>query len=139
MKRRYSVDAICITNKSSKLCEQKFVFIRRLSFPYGLALVGGGIEKGENKKDAIEREGEEETGLTLNILYWLPKIYDKPGRDERWPSTSYVAVCGVEGVPKNEEGKTEVLFLTLEEALLKEKEFVFDHYEIFLDYVALAK
>lgn len=125
---RYSVDAIC-TFKG------KFVLVERLSFPFGLAFPGGGIEEGEDKITTVIREMKEETGLDFTPTHFLPRVYDKEGRDPRWPATSYVAVGEGEGSLSNEEGKTKVVLLSCEEILMRENEFVFDHYEIFCDYV----
>lgn len=125
---RYSVDTII-------LYQGKFVIIRRLNNPTGLALPGGGIEKGEDKTRAAVREAEEETGLQFVPKYWLPKVYDEAGRDPRGDATSYVAVGEGKGILKNEEGKTEVLLMNRAEVLASEKMFVFDHYQIFCDYL----
>ena len=136
---RYSVDAICkYYSFWGDKDMSKFVVIQRLSDPCGLAFPGGGIEKGEDKEQAIMREVKEETGLSFchHRDSWLPKVYDTPGRDPRFPATSYVAHGIATGKPKGEEGKTEVLFLSKEEILSRKDEFVFDHYEIFCDYLS---
>lgn len=129
---RYSVDAICRYYKTNL-----FVVIRRLNVPTGLAFPGGGIEEGENKDVAIARELKEETGLTLASIAWLPKVYNEEGRDPRFPSTSFVAYGEAFGTIIPEKGKTEVLLLSKEEILAKKELFVFDHFQIFLDYLAL--
>jgi len=129
MKRRYSVDAVC-------RYKDKYVVIRRLNFPQGLAFPGGGIEKGEDKDRAIIREMKEETGLIFTIEYWLRDTYSDEGRDPRWPATSYVAVGHATGKLRNEKGKTEVLLLTSEELTLLAPTFIFDHSKIFEDFVA---
>ena len=145
-KRRYSVDAIAIYKPSWRSAEfGKFVVIRRLNFPSGLAFPGGGIELGEDKEEAVVREVREETGLSF-IHYvhgsdseWLPKVYDKDGRDPRGPATSYVAYGAAYGLPVAEKDKTEVLFLSEEEIHGQKDQFVFDHYQMFLDYLSLDK
>lgn len=128
---RYCVDALSVYNDYGIT---KYVVIKRLTFPYGLAFPGGKIEPGENKDAAIVREVKEETGLTLVINSWLPHVYDKEGRDPRFPSLSYVAYGETSGIIVNENKKTEVILLTQKEILEKCHEFVFDHFEMFLDY-----
>lgn len=136
---RHSVDIIATYNPCKEHFPKKrriFVVIRRLSFPVGLAFPGGGIEEGENSDETAIREFQEETGL--NLVHpdwaWIPKVYDTPGRDPRGPATSYVAYGTASGDVKHEEGKTEVLLLSEEEILTREKGFVFDHFQMFLDY-----
>ena len=129
---RYSVDAICKHEATGK-----YVIIERLSFPFGLALPGGGIEEGENKTSAIIREVEEETGLKFKIKSWLPKEYNDPNRDPRWPATSYVAEGVASGDMHDEAGKTKVILLSKDEIVASAKKFAFDHYQIFCDYLLL--
>ena len=128
-KRRFSVDAIAKYMPPGKRRHYgKYVVIERLSFPLGLAWPGGGIEEGEDKEEAVVREVDEETGLSFvhncgsQFQAWLPRMYDEDGRDPRWPATSYVAYGYASGMPKNEEGKTRVLFLSKEEILAFAKE-----------------
>lgn len=127
---RYLVDAICKHEATGK-----YVIIERLSFPFGLALPGGRIEKGEHKTPAIIREVEEETGLKFEINSWLPKEYNDPNRDPRWPSTSYVAEGTASGNIRNEPGKTKVILLSKDEIVANADKFAFDHYQIFCDYL----
>jgi ADP-ribose pyrophosphatase YjhB (NUDIX family) len=132
---RYSVDAIA-RYRSCDNNNGKFVVIRRLNYPFGLAFPGGGIEDVEGVAFAVTRETKEETGLDFDSMGWMPKPYDKTGRDPRWPATSHVAFGILYGTPSNEAGKTEVLFLSKEEILARGEEFAFDHFQIFLDYLA---
>lgn len=144
--RRYSVDiiALYVPRQRNHKGYGKYVVIKRLSFPLGLAFPGGGIEKDEEREEAAFREYKEETNLTFvhcsgeRFQMWLPKTYDEEGRDPRGPATSYVAYGFAEGRPKNEPGKTEVLFLSEEEIIKHKNEFVFDHFQMFLDYLSLS-
>ncbi len=126
---RLYVDAICIDE------DNNIVLVERLNNPTGLAFPGGGIEEGEDRGSAIVREVSEETGLMFTLSYWLNKVYDKPGRDPRGPSTSRVAVGHVKGVVKNEEGKTRVVVLSSGELAEGERKMAFDHHDIFLDFL----
>jgi 8-oxo-dGTP diphosphatase len=133
---RHSVDAIAWQEKHGV---RYYVIIRRLNFPEGLALPGGGIEKGECKYSAVVREMKEETGLTFLVKGWLPTLYNKKGRDPRWDAISSVAFGECYGDECNETGKTEVLHMTREEILSKKNLFVFDHFEIFLDFLTMGR
>lgn len=144
--RRFSVDVIAKYYPGYKHKDYgKFIIIKRLSFPLGLAFPGGGMEEGEDKEEAAFREYKEETGL--NFLHcagevfkqWLPKVYEEDGRDPRGPATSYVAYGVAYGLPRGESGKTEVLFLSKGEILERKDEFVFDHFQMFLDYLSLVE
>ena len=149
---RYAVDIIAkythlLASQNEEHLERhanKYIVIWRLSYPVGLAFPGGGIELGEDKVMAAVREYNEETNFMIidphQSLTWLDRIYDKPGRDPRGPVTSYVAYGDIHsGTPKNEPGKTEVLFLSKEEILTRGREFVFDHFQMFLDYLEESK
>ncbi len=129
---RYSVDAIM-------RYKDGFVIIERLSFPFGLALPGGGIEEGEDKTTAVIREVEEETGLLFKIKSWLPKTYNEDNRDPRWPATSFVAEGMATGDIRNEPGKTKVILLSKDEIIINADKFAFDHYQIFCDYLLLIQ
>ncbi|MFC1623026.1 NUDIX domain-containing protein [Patescibacteria group bacterium] len=112
--------------------KEKFVIIKRLSFPEGLALPGGRKEQGEKFEQCAHREFQEETGLSLLIEKTLG-IYDDPDRDPRGRKISTVFIGKANGETQNETGKTQVLLMTKEEVLARKEEFVFDHYQIFCD------
>lgn len=133
---RHSVDAIAWQERHGL---RHYVIIRRLTFPEGLALPGGGIEDGECKDVAVVREMKEETGFTLIVKGWLPTLYNKKGRDPRWDATSSVAYGECVGIERNEAGKTKVLHMTQEEILSQKNLFVFDHFEIFLDFLSVCR
>ena len=129
---RYGVDAIM-------KYKDRFVIIERLSFPLGFAFPGGGIEEGEDKTSAIIREVEEESGLIFEINSWLPKEYNDPKRDPRWPATSFVAEGTASGNIRNEPCKTKVILLSKDEIVANADKFAFDHYQIFCDYLSLEQ
>lgn len=110
----------------------KFVIIKRLSFPEGLALPGGRREQGEKSEDCAKREFQEETGLSLSVERILG-TYDSPDRDPRGKKISTVFIRIASGKVRDENGKTQVLLMTKEEILARKNAFVFDHYQIFCD------
>lgn len=121
---RYSVDGICVHKRS-----KKFVIIKRLSFPFGLALPGGGIEDDESKDLAIIREVKEETGFDFTITGWLPDPWEI--KDPRWKVITQIAYGECDGKMENEIGKTEVLLLSKNQIISLEKDFAFtDHFQI---------
>ena len=135
---RRSVDVIArYASGNTEVENELFVVIKRLSFPTGLAFTGGGIEPSEAVEKTATREFKEETGLHLSLLGWLPKIYNDEGRDPRGSASSRVAFGKATGTIIPEEGKTEVLLLSKEEITERHSEFVFDHFQIFLDFLAL--
>lgn len=123
-----------VTDAIAQNEEGKFLLINRLNFPSGLALSGGKRDPGETLEETIIREVWEETRLKFTIERTLG-VYDKPGRDPRGNFATTVFVGTVRGVPENEEGRTEVLWLTKEEILANyPQDFAFDHFKILQDY-----
>lgn len=118
--------------------EGKYVFINRLTYPKGLALIGGKKEGEETPEQTILREVGEEVNLELTIEGELG-VYDKPDRDPRGTYISTVLIGRVKGIPKGEKGKTEVVILTEEELLAKTSgDFAFDHHQMVQDYLVLT-
>jgi ADP-ribose pyrophosphatase YjhB (NUDIX family) len=111
----------------------KFVLVKRLNYPQGLALVGGKFDEGEPLWNTAVREFEEETGLKLEITSVL-KTYAEENRDQRGNYISTVFVGNATGILRDETGKTKVTLLTKEEIFSNEKNFAFDHFKILKDY-----
>lgn len=111
----------------------RFVVVERLSSLKGLAFPGGKIDPGETAEEAVIREMREETGLIFSIEGKLG-LYNAPGRDPRGEYSSTVFYGTASGEPKEESGKTHVLFLTREELLARRREFVSDHAQMFDDF-----
>ena len=109
---------------------KKLVLIERLSFPFGLALSGGKVEDKERPIRAAKREFTEETGLTLRTIRFYARTEGK-SRDPRGPTKSRVYIGVAEGIPKNENGKTRVVLLSVSKVLsLPLDRFAFDHGKI---------
>lgn len=58
------VTSVCIVNK-----EKKILLIRSHKWGDAYLFPGGHVEPGETLEEAARREGEEETGLKLKIMY----------------------------------------------------------------------
>jgi 8-oxo-dGTP diphosphatase len=112
--------------------KEKFVVIKRLSLPKGLAFPGGRKNPNEKFEECAQREFKEETGLSLSIQRSLG-TYDNPNRDPRGRKISKIFIGEARGEARNEPRKTQVLLMTKEEILARKSEFVFDHYQIFCD------
>ncbi len=126
----YCADAIArFENWSGPL-----VFIERLSRAPGLAFPGGKQEDGETLSATVLREFYEETGLHLTIEHVLG-TYAEDDRDPRGHYVATVFVGVADGKIRHEPGKTHVHLLTVEEALKREKEFVFDNAKMLRDYI----
>jgi 8-oxo-dGTP diphosphatase len=111
----------------------KIAVVRRLGSVLGLSLPGGKQESGETLSKTIEREMKEETGLSLSITGVLG-TYAEPCRDPRGNYISTVFTAVAYGDPRDEPGKTQVLFLDEREIQLRESQFVFDHFKILKQY-----
>jgi ADP-ribose pyrophosphatase YjhB (NUDIX family) len=133
----YCSDAIAMY-RSADLNNGKYVLVERLSFPCGLAFVGGRRDyidgKLESSQDCIAREFKEETGLDLVIEGYVGN-YDDESRDPRGPKESQVYFGYATGEIKDEIGKTKVVLLSLSELVARQDELVFDHKRIFWDYI----
>ena len=110
---------------------------------------GGGIETGETKEDALNRECKEEIGCNVEIIKELGCTVEyRKKRDIKQTSYCYIAkLVGEKGEPKLEQDEIaegfETVWLPIKEALQKVKEskmVVYDaQYMIPRDTVLLEK
>lgn len=113
----------------------QIVLIERLNPPYGWAIPGGFVDKGESVESAAIREAKEETGLdvTLNCLLGC---YSDPDRDPRFHTASLVYIASADGLPiAGDDAKTTRLF----DIDLIDVELAFDHQQILQDYLNYKK
>lgn len=76
--------------------EEQILLIKRKNKPYGWALPGGFVDKGESCEAAAIREGLEETSLEVEIVRQF-HVYSDPGRDPRLHTVSLIFVAKVTG------------------------------------------
>lgn len=92
------VDALIKYNQNGSF--QGIVLVERLNEPKGWALPGGFVEKGESLEQAVVREAQEETGLTIKIEKQF-HTYSDPNRDPRLHTISTLFICKAEGKLKS--------------------------------------
>ncbi|MBM3329431.1 MAG: NUDIX hydrolase [Calditrichaeota bacterium] len=117
-----TVDAVVID-------ERGVLLIRRRNPPYGWALPGGFVERGESVESAVRREAREETGLEIEDLR-LIGVYSDPDRDPRFPTASVVYLCRAKGDPRSADDAAEVRFFSHKSL---PDEIAFDHRRIIDD------
>lgn len=122
-----TVDALII-NK-----DHEIVMIKRKNPPYGWALPGGFVDKGETVEHAVAREVKEETDLDVYGVS-LFGVYSDPQRDKRGHTVSIVFVCK----PKNLtelKGKDDAELAGLFRLDDLPPNIAFDHGKIISDYL----
>lgn len=116
----------------------KIILVQRLNNPAGFALPGGKQDCGEFLSDSARREFFEETGLVLEIDNVLSTFADE-NRDPRGRYVSTVFVGRAFGTPKDEPGKTKVIFLESEKLNGIKDQFLFDHWQALENYLDLLE
>lgn len=107
------------------------VWIQRDNEPLGWALPGGFVDRGESVERAARREAREETGLDVELSELL-YVYSRPDRDPRQHNMSVVFTATAAGTPT---GGDDARSASLFEIDAPPSEVVFDHDEIFDDFV----
>jgi len=86
-----------IVNNDNKILLLKRVDDKKIWMPGKWALVGGGIEKGENPQKAVEREIKEETGLEVKKFIKTFTLQRNPN------SIEHIFACRYDGDPTDIE------------------------------------
>jgi len=113
----------------------RIVLIRRRNPPHGWALPGGFLEYGESLEAAAVREGQEETGLAVELIQQL-HTYSDPARDPRGHTVSTVFIARAHGMPRAGDDAGDVRTVSLAELPAP---LAFDHEKILADYLALQQ
>lgn len=106
------------------------VLIQRKNPPFGWALPGGFVDYGESLEAAAKREAEEETSISVTLLYQLG-AYSDPARDPRHHTISVVFVATGRGEPKAAD---DAAGIGLFERDSLPRPLAFDHEQILQDY-----
>ncbi|MAP40114.1 MAG: hypothetical protein CL879_10935 [Dehalococcoidia bacterium] len=99
------------------------------------ALPGGFVDYGEDPRDAVLRELEEETGLSGRIIRLLDAKGD-PGRDPRQHIVSIVYLIEAEGEPVGGDDAADARFWPIDLVLDGELPIAGDHMEILRDWLS---
>ena len=108
------------------------VIIERTNPPFGYALPGGFVDRGESLEDAAVREAKEETGLDLIGLRQF-HTYSDPRRDPRFHTIGTVFIAKGKGKPAAGDDAAALRIVKLED--IANMSFAFDHKKILEDYL----
>lgn len=112
-------------------CDEQILLIKRKNKPFGWALPGGFVDKGESCEAAAIREGLEETSLEVEIIRQF-HVYSDPGRDPRLHTVSLIFVAkAIGGQLKAADDAVDAQWFS-KNAL--PEEIAFDHRDIISDF-----
>ncbi|MCL7414450.1 MAG: NUDIX hydrolase [ANME-2 cluster archaeon] len=105
----------------------RIVLIKRANPPYQgqWALPGGFVEVGETVEEAAVREGNEETGLDVELKS-LVGVFSDPGRDPRGHTVSICFAALGRGIPQASTDAQDVAMFDLDDL----PPLAFDHQHI---------
>ena len=108
------------------------VVIERTNPPFGFALPGGFVDRGESLEDAVRREAKEETDLELADVKQF-HTYSDPSRDPRFHTitTMYTA----KGIGTPNAGDDAKALRVVPFAELRSLKYAFDHAGVIDDYL----
>lgn len=111
--------------------QRPIVLIERLNPPLGWAIPGGFVDYGESVETAAQREAQEETGLTVELVTQF-HVYSDPHRDPRQHTLSVVFLATATGTP---QAGDDAKHLELFEPWRIPTNLCFDHDRILRDYL----
>jgi len=123
-----TVDIIIEIEREDK--REGIVLIKRKNPPYGWAIPGGFVDRGESLEEAAVREAKEETSLEVKLQKQF-YTYSDPKRDPRFHTISTVFIAVAKGTPQAKDDANEIGVFTKEEINFP---LAFDHNKILEDY-----
>jgi 8-oxo-dGTP diphosphatase len=111
---------------------QGIILVERSNPPYGWALPGGFLDRGESLEQAAVREAKEETNLDLVNMRQF-HTYSDPGRDPRFQTISTVFIAESQGKPRSGDDAKNLKVVRYED--LPELDYAFDHKMIIKEYL----
>lgn len=121
-----AVDIIVETSIGIILIERKYE-------PFGFALPGGHVDKGESLETAARRELFEETKIEADFITQF-HAYSQPNRDPRRHVVSVVFLAQTNMIPKAADDVKKVHIINISKALTMADKLAFDHHQIIADY-----
>jgi 8-oxo-dGTP diphosphatase len=111
------------------------VLIERKNPPYGWAIPGGFVDRGERVETGARREAREETGLEV-VLTGLLGVYSNPQRDPRFHTATAVYVAQAHGTPVAADDAKDFRIVPVDDL---PKNLAFDHGLVLSDYLTYRK
>jgi O-acetyl-ADP-ribose deacetylase (regulator of RNase III)/ADP-ribose pyrophosphatase YjhB (NUDIX family) len=108
------------------------ILIERSNPPFGWAIPGGFVDRGESLERAARREAKEETALDLEDLKQF-HTYSEPGRDPRFDTVTTVFTAKGIGTPQAGDDAKDLKIVPHGE--LRKMKFAFDHDQVIEDYL----
>lgn len=130
--RHVVVDTIVVNGGQILLVKRA----RHLSNGGKWAIVGGFVDRDETCEQAARRELKEEAGLDAKSAKFI-KVNDNPRRkNEDRQNIAMIYEIEAEGEPKRQESEVEEVRWFPQNALPKEDDFAFDHWQIIREYLS---
>jgi 8-oxo-dGTP diphosphatase len=123
-----AVDVIAETPTGIILIERKYE-------PFGFAIPGGHVDKGESLENAARRELFEETKVEADFIAQF-HAYSQPDRDPRRHVVSVVFLAQTNMIPEAADDAKKAHIIKLEDALIMADKLAFDHHQILADFAA---
>jgi len=108
------------------------IVIERTNPPFGLALPGGFVDRGESLETAARREAKEETAMDLEDLKQF-HTYSDPSRDPRFHTVTTVFTAKGAGTPCAGDDAKGLKVVAFDE--LRKLSYAFDHNRVIDDYL----
>ncbi|MFH0754992.1 MAG: NUDIX domain-containing protein [Candidatus Omnitrophota bacterium] len=112
--------------------DEGIILIERTNPPFGWALPGGFVDRGESLETAAAREAREETNMNLKDLKQF-HTYSEPSRDPRFHTITTIFTAKGIGTPKAGDDAKGLKIVPLSQ--LRQLHFAFDHNKVLNDYL----